>query len=110
MHGHATPNVYSSIPLPCRYPAHAPPSMAMPCHSIRLAKKAMGRSPVIVAAQNLLMRKLGLFSSGVEEVQGFKRYVNMFVDGLTEEQAHIIDELFMCHVPLSEPVRDEDVQ
>jgi hypothetical protein len=34
----------------------------------------------------------------------------MFVDGFTEEQAHIIDELFMCHVPLSEPVRDEDVQ
>jgi hypothetical protein len=34
----------------------------------------------------------------------------MFVDGLTEEQAHIIDELFMSHVPLSELVGDEDVQ
>jgi hypothetical protein len=34
----------------------------------------------------------------------------MFADGLTEEQAHIIDELFMCHVLMSEPVGDEDVQ
>jgi hypothetical protein len=65
---------------------------------------------VVVAAQNLPMRKLGLSSPDMEEVLDFERYVNMFVYDLTKEQAHIIAELFMSHVPLSESVGDDDVQ
>jgi hypothetical protein len=31
-----------------------------PCCSARLAKKAMGHTPAVVAAQNILMKRLGL--------------------------------------------------
>jgi hypothetical protein len=55
------------------------------------------------------MQKLGLSSPDVEEVQSFERYMKMSMDALTEEQAHIIDELFMSQVPLSEQVGDDDV-
>jgi hypothetical protein len=95
-------------------PRHAAVGLA-PLHrwlhrSIRLVKKAMGRPPAVVAAQNLIMQKLGLSNPDMEEVQGFEKYVKILADGLTEEKAHIIDELFMCHVLMSEPVGDEDVQ
>jgi hypothetical protein len=75
--------------------------MAASHRNIRLAKKAMGQPLAVIAAQNLLIRKLGLSFPDVEEVQGFERYMKMFMDVATEEQAHIIDELLMSHVPLS---------
>jgi hypothetical protein len=57
--------------------------LTLPRHSSRLAKKAMHRTPTVVAAQNVLMRKLGI--SGEElEPSDFEKYLQMFREGLSD--------------------------
>jgi hypothetical protein len=51
-----------------------------------------------MAAQNLLMCKLGLISSSSLEASDFELYINIFMDGFTEEQAEQIDNLLMAQV------------
>jgi hypothetical protein len=41
------------------------------------------------------MRKLGLATSQHVETEDFASYISLFQDGLLEEQARIIDELFV---------------
>jgi hypothetical protein len=57
---------------------------SLPRRSTWLTKKAFHRSPAVVAAQNLLMKKLGLSNEGQLEAIDFERYLSMFNDGLSE--------------------------
>jgi hypothetical protein len=63
-------------------------------------KKAANRTPVVAAAQNLLMRKLGVLQNQPKiESADFDHYIKLFAEGLTEVQAQMIWELFMVEVP-----------
>jgi hypothetical protein len=68
---------------------------APPRRSARVTKKNANRAPAAAAAQNVLMRKLGLATSQHVETEDFASYISLFQDGLLEEQARIIDELFV---------------
>ncbi|OEL37854.1 hypothetical protein BAE44_0001127 [Dichanthelium oligosanthes] len=94
------PSVLPSPP-PLRRPRHRAALLAPPHRSSRLAKKAVCRTPSLIAAQNLLMRKLGLSGDSQLESGDFDRYIQMFKNGLTEEQTKLISELFVCSVPAS---------
>jgi hypothetical protein len=59
-------------------------------------KKAQNRAPVMAATQNVLMRKLGLASSIHIETNDFNRYLQLFNQGLSEDQAWHIEDLFMA--------------
>jgi hypothetical protein len=59
---------------------------SLPRRSTWLTKKAFHRAPAVVAAQNLLMKKLGLSNEGQLEAIDFERYLSMFNDGLSERQ------------------------
>jgi hypothetical protein len=75
--------------------------MVVPHHSSHLAKKLWGRLPAFVVAQNILMRRLGLSTVDHVESSDYGRYLNLFKDGLTEEQVHLIRELFASRMLLS---------
>jgi hypothetical protein len=75
--------------------------MVVPRHSSHLAKKLRGRLPAFVVAQNILMRRLGLSTVDHVESSDYGRYLNLFKDGLTEEQVHLIRELFASRMLLS---------
>lgn len=76
--------------------------------SVRLAKKARTRTPAVVAAQNVLMRKLQFTQDAPPTSADIEAYINTFQQGLTEEQARLILELFAVHVPapMQETVED----
>jgi hypothetical protein len=65
-----------------------------------LAKKASHRVPTVAVAQNILMKRLGLVAEQHVESDDFNTYINLFRDGLSEEQARIIDDLFMDKPPV----------
>jgi hypothetical protein len=67
--------------------------------SARLAKKTSRRILVVVAAQNALMKKLGLTTGVHMESKDFNRYIELFRYGLSEGQVWMIDDLFMNKVP-----------
>jgi hypothetical protein len=59
-------------------------------------QRARNRPPAVAAAQNVLMQKLGLASSAHIETADYDRYLELFDQGLSEEQARRINELFMA--------------
>jgi hypothetical protein len=67
-----------------------------------LAKKTSRRILVVVAAQNALMKKLGLTTGVHMESKDFNRYIELFCYGLSEGQVWMIDDLFMNKV-LAQP-------
>jgi hypothetical protein len=69
---------------PPRRRKKAPALASLPCHITRLVKKAFHRAPAVAAAQNLLMKKLGLSWEGPLVATDFERYVHMFNEGLSE--------------------------
>jgi hypothetical protein len=75
--------------------AQSPASSTVSCHNSQLAQKARGRAPAVAATQNVLVRKLGLASTTHIETSYFDRYLELFNHGLSEDQAHQIDEMFM---------------
>jgi hypothetical protein len=85
--------------------AEPPPT---PRRSDWLVKKALRRAPSVAAAQNVLMRKLGLVSSDHVESADFDCYLSSFNEGLSENQALLIQELLgtrallIAEVPLEE--------
>jgi hypothetical protein len=87
-------------------PRHRPrkvaPAIAPPRCSKRLAKKAVHRTPVVAAVQNLLMRKLGLLPHEEMRTEDFDKYMQLFFGGLSKEQTRIICELFMDYTPAPE--------
>jgi hypothetical protein len=83
----------SSPPLH-RHRRNCPALAVVPHRRTRLAKKAASRSPAVVAAQNLLMKRHGLLSDGKVDTVSFDRYIKLFADGLSEQQAELIAGLF----------------
>jgi hypothetical protein len=53
--------------------------------------------PTIMVDQNLLMQKLGLATGTHFESDDFARYIDLFLDGLSEEQLKLIHDLFKDH-------------
>jgi hypothetical protein len=53
------------------------------------------------------MRKLGLSVGKEAFTEDFDRYIRMFADGLSEEQAKMIGDLFMNYVPPLDSVEEE---
>jgi hypothetical protein len=49
------------------------------------------------------MRKLGLLPFFKFTADNLDRYAKLFTEGLSEEQVRMIQDLFMQHVPESEP-------
>jgi hypothetical protein len=68
----------------------------VPRQSSRLVKKAQNRAPVMAATQNVLMRKLDLASSTHIETDDFNRYLQLFNQGLSEDQDWHKEDLFMA--------------
>jgi hypothetical protein len=79
-------------PPPRRRARRSCAASVLPHHSTRLAKKAGRRMPAVAAAQNVIMWKLGLASNEHIETEDFSAYINLFRDGLSEDQAHMIEE------------------
>jgi hypothetical protein len=50
----------------------------------------------VVAAQNILSRKLDLSREGQLEAADFEKYIKLFNNGLMEDQAHLVLELIKC--------------
>ena len=95
---------------PRRRTTAPPPSSEQLRRSVRLAKKARQRTPAVVAAQNVLLKKLGFAAEEPPTADDVDRYVQTFRDGLTEEQVKTIDELFVDHVPIDpDSVEEEPV-
>jgi hypothetical protein len=78
------------VSSPPRRRRRALPSSA-PRRSVRLAKKSL---PAVVAAQNVLLKNLGFLESQKIMAGSINDYIEMFKNGLSEEQAHLISELF----------------
>jgi hypothetical protein len=73
----------------------------VPPRSSRLAKIARGRAPAVVAAENVLMRKLGIATSVHVETADYDRYQELFNNDFSEEQARHIGDLFSAFsIPL----------
>jgi hypothetical protein len=68
---------------------------AAPRRSSRLAKKASSRTPAVAAAQNVLMKKLGIMAGLSLEMEDFEEYLHIFKEGLTGAQIKMIGDLFM---------------
>lgn len=66
----------------------------------------------MVAAQNVLLNKLGITTDAPPVPADIEAYVQTFQNGLTEEQARLIDELLMDYVPeaAEREVDDEEHQ
>lgn len=75
----------AQLPAPRRRPGRPAP-IQPPRRSQRLAKKIRARTPAIVAAQNVLLRKLGITSNEPPVPEHIDQYLQAFSNGLTEEQ------------------------
>jgi hypothetical protein len=75
--------------------------------SDRLAKKSLHRNPVVVAAQNILMKKLGLTSGPEITMDDVENYIHVFKEDISAEQAELISELFMQQVLTTELPQDD---
>jgi hypothetical protein len=76
-----------------------PPSSSAPWRNVRLAKKACNRTPAIVAAQNMLIHKLGLASGLQMDTTNFEKYIALFQGGLSEKRAKMVAELIASRLP-----------
>jgi hypothetical protein len=73
--------------------------LAIPHRSARLVKKAINRTLVVAAAQNLLIHRLGLLQNQHEiESANFDHYIKLFAEWLCEVQAPMISGLFMAEI------------
>jgi hypothetical protein len=70
-------------------------TISIPRQSSRVAKKARRRTLAVAAAQNALMRNLGLTADSQSDTDTFDKYVKLFNEGLTKSQVQFIKELFM---------------
>jgi hypothetical protein len=88
-------------PTPIRHHTHRVVTPVVPRWSARLVKKVVHQTSAVVAAQNLLMRKLGLLQAQNKiESANFDDYIKLFAEGLSESQAQMINDMFMDHVPV----------
>jgi hypothetical protein len=84
--------------IPCT-PGRHRTKISAPVSAPRLAskKKARSRIPAVAAAQNVLMKMLGISSEPHLEAADFECYINIFDEGLTEAQIKLIKELFLAN-------------
>jgi hypothetical protein len=81
----------------------------VPRCSARVAKIAHSRTPAVAAAQNVLMKKLGISSEPQLDAADFERYISIFENGLTDEQIMLIRELFQADdAPLAGALADQE--
>jgi hypothetical protein len=71
-------------PPPRRHRRRRSPPASLPWRGRRLAAKARSGLPTVTATQNLLMRKLGVATDTHIESADFERYIDLFLDGLSE--------------------------
>jgi hypothetical protein len=91
------------------HPGHRHPiPTSVPHRSARLAKKALPRTPALVATQNVLLKKLGLLVDLEITPDNLNRYIQMFKTGLSEEQAHLIIDLFVVQGAISLLSKDDE--
>jgi hypothetical protein len=104
------PSALPSSPVHRRCPCHNYVASALPLRSSRLTKKAWSRVPVVAAAQNILMHKLGLVTGEHVESEDFYHYLKTFKDGLTEEQVNLIRDMFkeLTMDPVGSVVAEEE--
>lgn len=105
----STPAEFDSLvtgqvqPPVCDAPRRRRARIAAPPHSprrsVRLAMKSRRRTPALLAAQNVLLKKLGLTAEAPPEADDIVAYIHTFQNGHTEDQARLIDELFIDYVP-----------
>jgi hypothetical protein len=67
-----------------------------------LVKKAHNRALAVATTQNMLMWKLGLASPSHIETDDYERYLQLFDQGLSEDQARCIDDLFLASTTVTE--------
>jgi hypothetical protein len=63
----------------------------------------------VAAAQNVLMKKLGISSEPQLDAADFERYISIFENGFTDEQIMLIRELFQADdAPLAGALADQE--
>ncbi|CAL4891874.1 unnamed protein product [Urochloa decumbens] len=82
----------------------------LPRRSTRIAKNSRGRvSNPLVAAQNVLMRKLGIIKEEAEpDADAVQQYSELCCKGLSVSDAEAIDELFPEHIPVDDEADDDE--
>jgi hypothetical protein len=65
-------------------------------------KKAHNKALAVATTHNMLMWKLGLASSSHIETDDYERYLQLFDQGLSEDQARCIDDLFLADTTVTE--------
>jgi hypothetical protein len=83
----------SELASPLHHRRTKPPLVLAPWYSIRLPKKSCNRTSAIVVAQNVLIHKLGLATGLEMDTTAFEKYIMLFWEGLSEEQARRVVEL-----------------
>jgi hypothetical protein len=83
------------------------PATTPDCYS-RLTKKTCQLTPTLVTTQTVLMKMLGLTSSSKVESGEFAHYLEVFRDGLTEEQVEMIRDLFKAAPPALVDITEEE--
>lgn len=58
----------------------------------------------MIAAQNVLLKKLNISRDGPPKAADIRAYINTFNRGLTVDDAHLIKKLFVDHVPMGPDV------
>jgi hypothetical protein len=69
-----------------------------------LARKACRHTPIVAAAQNILMKKLCIIGAQQLATEDFKKYLKIFKEGLSVEQVKMIQDLFGEHEPHVESI------
>jgi hypothetical protein len=54
---------------------------------------------VSAVAHNVLLRKLGLVGANLIEIDELTCYIDLFMDGLSEEKVKLVGELFTSRLP-----------
>jgi hypothetical protein len=85
------------------------PSSASRC-KVRMTKKACNHTPTIVAAQNVLICKLGLASRPRMDTTVFEKYISLFQECLSEEQVKMVAELIASRLPEPEVQVLEEIE
>ncbi|CAL4898611.1 unnamed protein product [Urochloa decumbens] len=101
------------ISPPRRKPRKSFQESLLPRRSPRIAMKTRGRvSNPVVAAQNVLMRKLGIITeNGEPDADAVQIYSDLCATGLSNDNAEAIDELFPDHIPVDDEFEeDEELQ
>ncbi|CAL5013433.1 unnamed protein product [Urochloa decumbens] len=95
---------------PRRKPKRKTDDCLLPRRSSRIAKKTRGRvSNPVAAAQNVLMRKLGILKPDAEpDAVAVQQYADLLCNGISPSDSEAIDTLFPEHVPEDEEIDDDE--